>query len=182
MWVKCEICGKGFDNYPALVAHLYGHIRKTDKKTSKALAELKKAGYGEGWMSTVEEIDKEIKKIESEIQELEKRKLELLVKEGKAYKCKDCGDIVRKLPGLRTESEKEGLCHACWSKKVRRERREKLLQMFGEARIVDIKPRANPFSDMFEVDSITLEVDGKRYELTADGWDERYIEISEVRE
>lgn len=131
-------------------------------------------------MSTVEEIDKEIKKIESEIHELKKRKLELLVKEGKAYKCKDCGDIVQKLP-LRTESEKEGLCYTCWSKKVRREKREKLLQMFGEARIVDIKPRANPFSDMFEVDSITLEVDGKRYELTADGYNERYIEISEVR-
>ena len=26
MWVKCEICGKGFDNYPALISHLYQHI------------------------------------------------------------------------------------------------------------------------------------------------------------
>ena len=26
-WVKCEICGKGFDNYPALVAHLVEHVK-----------------------------------------------------------------------------------------------------------------------------------------------------------
>lgn len=28
VWVKCNICGKGFDNYPALIAHLEGHIEK----------------------------------------------------------------------------------------------------------------------------------------------------------
>jgi len=34
MWVKCEICGKGFDNYPALIAHIYKHcLKDEDKRT-----------------------------------------------------------------------------------------------------------------------------------------------------
>jgi len=28
VFVKCEICGESFDNYPSLVAHLYEHAKK----------------------------------------------------------------------------------------------------------------------------------------------------------
>lgn len=35
IWVKCEVCGKGFDNYPALVAHLYSHIAKETNRGTK---------------------------------------------------------------------------------------------------------------------------------------------------
>jgi predicted transcriptional regulator len=28
VWVKCQVCGKGFDNYPALLAHVYEHTRE----------------------------------------------------------------------------------------------------------------------------------------------------------
>jgi hypothetical protein len=32
VWVKCEICGKGFDSYEALIAHIYSHIAELKQK------------------------------------------------------------------------------------------------------------------------------------------------------
>jgi hypothetical protein len=28
VWVECPECGKGFDNYPALIAHMESHVKK----------------------------------------------------------------------------------------------------------------------------------------------------------
>jgi len=44
MWVKCEICGKGFDNYPALIAHIYKHYSEF---TKTAISELRRV---EAWL------------------------------------------------------------------------------------------------------------------------------------
>jgi hypothetical protein len=40
--VKCELCGKGFDNYETLIAHLYGHIEelRADRKCQFCLEPL----------------------------------------------------------------------------------------------------------------------------------------------
>jgi hypothetical protein len=35
VWVRCEICGKGFDSYEALVSHLYSHIDELEQKLQK---------------------------------------------------------------------------------------------------------------------------------------------------
>ena len=39
-WVKCELCGKGFDNYPALIAHIYKHFRDDVNFLRKRVAKL----------------------------------------------------------------------------------------------------------------------------------------------
>jgi len=124
--------------------------------------------------------EKAIEKIDKKIEELQKHKLELLVREGKAFKCRKCGEITAKSI-ISLEHEKEGLCYTCWSKEVRQQKREKLLKMFNGARIIDVEPRNNPFSDIFNVNKIVIEVNGKRYEIRPDGWDELYIEIEEVK-
>jgi hypothetical protein len=46
LYVKCEICGKGFDNYPSLIAHLYQHIkelRQNIKELQDAILKLQGA-------------------------------------------------------------------------------------------------------------------------------------------
>ena len=43
VWVKCEICGKGFDSYEALIAHIYSHIADLKQKLQQ-------------WMKKYEEI------------------------------------------------------------------------------------------------------------------------------
>ena len=48
VYVKCEICGEGFDNYPSLIAHLYQHIkelRDANLKLQGALEEAEKHMY-----------------------------------------------------------------------------------------------------------------------------------------
>jgi len=122
-------------------------------------------------------------KIDKQIEELQKLKMELLVKEGKAFRCRKCGTITMRKPfksSFDLEREKEELCYDCWSKEVKKRRREKLLKMLSKARIVDVEPVNNPFYDISDVTKIVLEVDGKRYEVRPAGWDELYIKINEV--
>jgi hypothetical protein len=43
IWVRCEICGKGFDSYEALVSHLYSHIDELEQKLREANQEAAEA-------------------------------------------------------------------------------------------------------------------------------------------
>jgi len=43
MHVKCEVCGRSFDNYPSLVAHLYEHIRELRDANLKLQGALEEA-------------------------------------------------------------------------------------------------------------------------------------------
>jgi len=61
MWVKCEICGKGFDNYPALIAHIYKHCSEFTKtavselrRVEARLEELSGRLYGKGIIDEAE--------------------------------------------------------------------------------------------------------------------------------
>ena len=61
MWVKCEICGKGFDNYPALIAHIYKHCSEFTKTAASELRrveawleELSGRLYGKGIVDEAE--------------------------------------------------------------------------------------------------------------------------------
>lgn len=101
------------------------------------------------------------KELDKEIEELKQQKEELMLKEGKAYRCKECGEIAMKsLPTKYSsfEDEKEGLCYTCWSKKIKARKRDKLIQTFKEARIIDIVPEDNPYSSIAEVKEIILDV------------------------
>jgi hypothetical protein len=45
IWVKCKICGKGFDSYEALIAHIYSHIDELKKKVKgQSLRKEKRKG------------------------------------------------------------------------------------------------------------------------------------------
>jgi hypothetical protein len=127
-------------------------------------------------MSDIEELIK----IENQINELKKRKMELLVKKGEAYKCRKCGAIMVEYALTR---DAKPLCYRCWTEKVMEEKQKKLTNLFSKARIVKIvkiKPHDNPYFDFFKVAEIVLEVDSKYYVIKAgDGWNS-FIEISEV--
>jgi len=41
VWVKCDVCGKGFDNYPEMIAHLEGHIEELQEKLKRIKKEKK---------------------------------------------------------------------------------------------------------------------------------------------
>jgi len=122
---------------------------------------------------TVEDVDRIM-------EELQKHKMKLLLGEGKAFRCQKCGKIIMKNTYY-SYSGKDGLCFECWGKEVRQERREKLLKLFSQAKIVDIEPRDDPFSNIFEVDKIIIEVDDKYYEIKASRWNELYIEIEKIK-
>lgn len=42
VYVKCEICGEGFDNYPSLIAHLYQHIKRLREENKMLEANILK--------------------------------------------------------------------------------------------------------------------------------------------
>jgi len=119
-----------------------------------------------------------IEEIDKKIEGLQKRKMELLVKAGEAFKCKKCGKITMKSP-ISSRYEKEGLCYECWSKEVRQRKQKKLLKMLSQARIVDVEPVNNPFFDISDVNKIVIEVDGERYEIKGVPYG-NYIEIKRV--
>ena len=128
--------------------------------------------------SEFEEMSEKEKELDKEIEDLKQRKKELMVEEGKACKCNKCGEIVMKNKCC-NEAEKDGLCYTCWSKKVKEDKRNKLIQIFKDARIIDMIPSDNPYSFIESVEKIILEVNGKRYEVIVAGHDEFYIGIQE---
>ena len=116
--------------------------------------------------------------LDNKIEELKQQKKELLLEEGEAYRCNKCGETaIKSKPANR--NEKEGLCYDCWCEKVQVRKREELMQTFKDAKIIDIVPESNPYSDINDVEKIILEVKGKRYEVVSAGYDEHYIEIRE---
>jgi hypothetical protein len=132
----------------------------------------------------IEDKIKELRnELDKKIEELMRQKEELMLEEGKAYRCKKCSKIaMRSLPTQHSsfdEDEKEGLCYDCWSKKVQGRRREKLIQTFKDAKIIDIVPGNNPFGSINEVERIVLKVNEKHYEVVLVGYDECYMEIRE---
>ena len=119
------------------------------------------------------------KSIDKKIEELKQQKEELWLEEGKAYRCKECEKIVVN-SSFSNSDEKEGLCYDCWSKKVKETKRKELMQTFKHATIVDIEPGSNPYSNINEVETITLKVNEQLYKIKIAGYDEQYIEIEKV--
>lgn len=121
----------------------------------------------------------EEKSIDEKIENLKQQREELWLKEGKAYRCKKCKGIA--IESSPTDNwEKEGLCYDCWSKKVTKTKRKELMQTFKNAMIVDIEPQENPYSSIYDIEEIVLEVAGERYIIKAAEYGERYIEIEKV--
>lgn len=119
-----------------------------------------------------------VKGIDKKIAVLVQEKKELLLEKEEAYRCKECDEIVMNV-NSHDENERESLCYDCWSKKVQGRRREKLMQTFKDAKIIDIVPEDNPYGYISDVEKIVLEADGKRYTVTVAGYDECYMEILE---
>lgn len=125
-------------------------------------------------------LDDNVEGIDKKIAVLVQEKKELLLEKEEAYRCKECDEIVMNV-NSHDENERESLCYDCWSKKVQGRRREKLMQTFKDAKIIDIVPEDNPYGDISEVEKIILAVDGKRYEVAVGGYEEHYIEILEKK-
>lgn len=119
--------------------------------------------------------------INKKIEDLKQQKEELWLKEGKAYMCKQCGNIVMKLTTV-TRDQQKGLCYGCLRKEVKETKRKELMQTFKDAKIVDIEPDSNPLFNPYDVETITLEVitkqyDVERYVIKVSGYDDHYMEI-----
>ena len=116
-------------------------------------------------MNELEKINEEISKLVFKLEELKKKREELLVKYGRAYKCKMCGKIVSIKPPITfSEHYREGLCYDCWKKKRLQEIRDAWMKILAGAKIVDIKPYDNPhFATSLE--HIVVEKDGNKYRI-----------------
>jgi len=108
-------------------------------------------------MESIEWIDKII-------EGLQKIKEELLLREGKAYRCKKCGKIVV-IDNPDAPHVKEKLCLSCWHDEEDRRKKEKWLEILRDAVIVDVEPD-------YETDShlkrIVVVKDGKKYIIEPD--------------
>ena len=126
-------------------------------------------------------VEEQIEKIEQQIEEKDCQKQELLLKEGRAYRCKQCGEVVLKgKEGF--NSARKGLCFDCWSEEVKEAKRKELIEKFKNAKIVDIKPDDSPYSNPYEVETITVKVNEELYEIGATGgYGEISIEIRKVK-
>lgn len=108
--------------------------------------------------------DLDIKNLDKEIEKLKQYKDKLLVKQGKAYFCSACGEIVKSID-KDSEYNKQKLCYRCWSKKIQSEKRHRLMAIFKEASIVDVIPESNPYSPLTKIKEIILEVYGDYYKI-----------------
>lgn len=124
-------------------------------------------------------MSEEEKEINKKIEELKQQKEQLWFEEEKAYRCKQCGNIVMKINSLNKEEEK-GLCYNCWAKEVKEDKRKELMQKFKDAKIVHIEPEDSPYNSINDIEIITLEVVGERYEVKVAGYGECYIKIEKV--
>jgi hypothetical protein len=59
VWVRCQVCDKGFDTYPALLAHVYGHVREKERKLDEFLEKL---------YDKVERLEQDLKALEKAIE------------------------------------------------------------------------------------------------------------------
>jgi len=59
VWVRCQVCDKGFDTYPALLAHVYGHVREKERKLDEFLENL---------YDKVERLEQDLKALEKAIE------------------------------------------------------------------------------------------------------------------
>jgi len=90
-------------------------------------------------------------------------------------KCDVCGEESRV-----SEGERIGTCYECQTKEAKRKVLRELNFMIG-AKVVRIVPFGYGVHQDGDLEALIIEdANGKRYEITASGWDERYIEWEEV--
>lgn len=98
---------------------------------------------------SIEEVESMIGSLKADIEALEKLRLELLLENGKAYRCRECGVIVEIDKAVKnSEHYKEGLCYSCWRKKRLEELRNKWREFFKGVEIIDVDPGGNPYYDI----------------------------------
>ncbi|GAF89037.1 unnamed protein product [marine sediment metagenome] len=123
-----------------------------------------------------EEIQNKKKELREQIDQLEKQRMEFLVTQDKAFKCKKCNQITMKDRNS-DEKEKEQLCWIHLEEKKCNKKREEYLEKFKDAKLVDIDLK----NHWGEIEELILEKDGKRYIFNADHDEERsWIEYRET--
>jgi hypothetical protein len=124
--------------------------------------------------------EKEIEELKDKIKHLKHEKQLELVKEGKAYHCIDCNEIVEYGAISYKEREQGQLCFSCYSKKKLEENKQKFLFKFKNSKLVDVVPYNNCYWDWDEVDAIIIEKNGKKYKIKIGGYEDLYLVMEDV--
>lgn len=125
------------------------------------------------------EIEKKKIELERQIEELEKERKDILVKQGKAYLCEKCKKYVEKCT-VSTETEKKGLCPGCLRELTLQERKKTLFDKLKGAKVVDLKLYGS--YGLGSLKEITLYLDEVVFELNAEGdCDDQWISIDETK-
>lgn len=127
-------------------------------------------------MVELTEIEQKEIELERQMEDLKKEKKNLLVKQGKAYLCKNCKRFVEKCT-VSTETEKRELCHICLRELTLQERNKILFNKLEGAKVIAIKSYG-----LGSLKEITLYLNGVMFELRAEGdCDDQWINVDETK-
>jgi hypothetical protein len=103
-------------------------------------------------------LQKEISDIEKQKEELEQRRKDALVSEGKAYRCIRCKSFVDK-DDISPVALKKNLCRLCFNREWQEHQKKEILDKLKFAKIVDIEINRN------EITLLVVHKNGMSYEL-----------------
>ena len=89
-------------------------------------------------MESSKGVEKKLEEMESQMEQLKKEQLEILVKEHKAFHCEKCEKVVVKEKASSAELE-HTLCWDCLQRKQRKQHKDNLFSKIRQGRIVDIE-------------------------------------------
>jgi len=117
--------------------------------------------------------------IDKIIEGLQKIKEEMLLRNGKAYRCKKCGKIVV-IDNPDAPHVKEKLCLSCWHEEEDKRLKEKWLELLKDAVIVDVEP---DYECRSYLKRIVVVKNGKKYMIEPDpSFDEPEIIVLDENE
>lgn len=124
-------------------------------------------------MRSLEEINMEIEHLKKRLEELEKKKEEAMIRQGRAYRCRKCGKLVEIIPGHHKEYYDKQLCYVCWALEQIEKMRGKWLEFLQDIRVVDVDIDDYPY-DSDTLLKIVFVKNGKKYALEAYCYEDDY--------
>ena len=114
-------------------------------------------------MESSKGVEKKLEEMESQMEQLKKEQLEILVKEHKAFHCEKCEKVVVKEKASSAELE-HTLCWDCLQRKQRKQHKDNLFSKIRQGRIVDIELDSSWYQN---ITRMTVYRQGMMYELRA---------------